>query len=246
SGDKKSIGTDKIREEIIGVVSIKPFSASYKVYIIEDAHLMTEAAQNAFLKVLEEPPSYALFILTVSDISLMLRTVFSRCSIVRFPPLSDNLMREYISKKYPDETRTDFIVKYSEGIPQNADNIISNPDFELIRQKLVKLTRMLFSQKKTDIFKIADFFKEHKDDAYDIMYLWQKIIRDIVFIQENSDIIINADIKDDLSEIALYTDEKKTVYAVSRLTYAMYMLKRYVNLRAVILNLSLSVKNMYE
>ncbi len=242
-GDKKSIGVDKIREEIIEDVIIKPFSSMYKVYIIEDAHLMTEGAQNAFLKVLEEPPSYTVFILTVSDSSLMLNTVYSRCVAVRFPPLSDSDMLEYIKNKYPDETRLDFLVKYSEGIPKNADDIISDPDFEFIRQKLADITSYLFSQSKYDAFKIAEFFEEYKSSAYAVFSLWQKIIRDIVIIQEDSDIIINSDMRESLSELALYTDEKKVIYAVSRLTLAMQMLKRYVNLRAVVLNLALSVKN---
>lgn len=241
-GNKKSIGTDIIKEKIVGDIFIKPFSASHKVYIIEDAHLMTEAAQNAFLKVLEEPPEYALFILTVSDISLMLNTIASRCTVIRFPPLSDNQMRKYITEKYPDEDRIDFLVKYSEGIPKNADDIITNADFEIIRQRLAEITELLFSQNKLDAFKIVDFFEEYKSNAFDIIQLWQKIIRDIMLLQENSDIIINVDMREKLEKSALYIDEKKVIYALSKLTSSMKMLAKYVNLHAVILNFTLSVK----
>lgn len=245
TGDKKSIGVDKIKDEIVKDVIVKPFSAERKVYIIEDAHLMTEPAQNAFLKVLEEPPAYALFILTVSDLPLILNTIISRCTIVRFPPLPEDQIKTYIKEKYPDDSndaRIDFIAKYSGGIPKNADDIIADPDLEIIRQRLAENTRLLFSKNKLDSFRIADFFEEYKSRASDIMLIWQQMLRDIMLLQENSDIIINADMRGQLENFALYTDEKKIIYALSRLTLSIKMLTKYVNLRAVVLNFTLSVK----
>lgn len=244
TGNKKSIGVDTIRDELVRDVAVKPFSAARKVYIIEDAHLMTEQAQNAFLKILEEPPSYALFILTVSDLSLILSTVISRCTIVRFPPLPEEQIKAYIKEKYPDENdaHIDFIAKYSGGIPKNADDMTADPDFETIRRRLADNTRLLFSQNKLDSFKIADFFEEYKSRASDITLIWQKMLRDIVLLQEDSDIIINSDMRGQLAEFARYTDEKKVIYALSGLTLLVKMLAKYVNLRAAVLNFALSVK----
>jgi len=243
-GKAKSISVEKVRDEIVNDILIKPFAADYKVYIVEDAHTMTESAQNAFLKVLEEPPSYAVFILTVSDMELMCRTIISRCAIIRFPPLSDKVILDYISSKYPDTENKDLIVNFCEGIPKNADIIISDPDFEIIRNKLVDMTALLFSVKNYDAFKIADFFDIYSDNAAMLLSMWQKLLRDIVLIQENSNILINSDLKDELKHFALYTDEKKTVYAAVQLTESMQMAKRYVKLRSNILAFVLSVKKL--
>lgn len=77
-GGPGSFHIDKIRE-IINDVYITPNEAEYKVYILGNAHCMNAAAQNALLKVLEEPPSYVVFILTANNKSAMLQTILSRC-----------------------------------------------------------------------------------------------------------------------------------------------------------------------
>jgi len=75
---KKSIGIDQSRE-LINFLYQKPFSAPGKVALIREAHKLTTAAQNALLKTLEEPPSYATIILEAKTESSLLPTVVSRC-----------------------------------------------------------------------------------------------------------------------------------------------------------------------
>lgn len=59
--DKSSISVNDIREQLNNDISIKPYSSEYKIYIIPDANKMTEQAQNALLKTIEEPPAYAVY-----------------------------------------------------------------------------------------------------------------------------------------------------------------------------------------
>ena len=61
--EKKTIGVDDIRDQVNNHVSIKPYAGPYKIYIIPEADKMTEQAQNALLKTIEEPPGYAIIIL---------------------------------------------------------------------------------------------------------------------------------------------------------------------------------------
>ncbi|MDO8507751.1 MAG: hypothetical protein Q7S53_04255 [bacterium] len=79
-------GTIKIAEirELQKSLYLKPYQASHKVAIIEDAHLMTEESANAMLKVLEEPPENSIIILTSPDKKLLPETIVSRSQIVNF------------------------------------------------------------------------------------------------------------------------------------------------------------------
>lgn len=85
-GDKATLGVDPIRA-LRGDVYIAPNDTSVKVYIIEDAHLMTQQAQNAFLLTLEEPPEYVLFLLLCESATALLETVRSRAPTLRTEPI---------------------------------------------------------------------------------------------------------------------------------------------------------------
>ena len=92
-GTSYSIKIAKIRE-IIYEASLKPYEARKKVFIINDAEEMTEEAQSAFLRLLEEPPKNHIFILTVSNSAGLLPTVLSRCRILKFYLLSQTQIQE--------------------------------------------------------------------------------------------------------------------------------------------------------
>ena len=85
--DKKSVGVDTMRE-VIAQVSVRAFEDGAKALIFPRAELMTPAAQNALLKTLEEPPQGTVFFLCTDQPASLLRTVVSRCRVVRFHPLS--------------------------------------------------------------------------------------------------------------------------------------------------------------
>ena len=72
-------GVDNVREEIIGSVNFAPVRGAYKVYIIDEVHMLTAAAFNALLKTLEEPPSHVVFVLCTTDPQKILETILSRC-----------------------------------------------------------------------------------------------------------------------------------------------------------------------
>ncbi len=64
-------------------VFIRPFESAHKIIVFDEAHLMTDRAQNRILKVLEEPPSYAVFLFLTHQVETMLETVKSRCQIIQ-------------------------------------------------------------------------------------------------------------------------------------------------------------------
>ncbi len=72
-------GVDNVREEIINSVNFAPVRGKYKIYIIDEVHMLTTAAFNALLKTLEEPPAHVIFVLCTTDSQKILETILSRC-----------------------------------------------------------------------------------------------------------------------------------------------------------------------
>ena len=116
---------DNIRD-IIEKAQFVPNVAKYKVYIIDEFHMLSPWASNALLKILEEPPSFVKFILATTEIQKILETILSRCQRYDFKNIDENDIRwqlQYIAKNENikiDEKSLDFLVKNSNWWLRNA------------------------------------------------------------------------------------------------------------------------------
>jgi DNA polymerase-3 subunit gamma/tau len=90
-------GVDQIRN-IVDQVRIPPQVGKYKVYIIDEVHMLSNAAFNAFLKTLEEPPAHAIFILATTEKHKIIPTILSRCQIFDFKRITVPAMREHLKR----------------------------------------------------------------------------------------------------------------------------------------------------
>ncbi|WP_333802460.1 DNA polymerase III subunit gamma/tau [Sphingobacterium multivorum] len=88
---------DDIRN-LIDQVRIPPQAGKYKIYIIDEVHMLSQAAFNAFLKTLEEPPSYAIFILATTEKHKILPTILSRCQIFDFNRIKVEDMASHLAR----------------------------------------------------------------------------------------------------------------------------------------------------
>ena len=112
-------------------VALAPMAGPYRGYILDEVHMTTKAAQNALLKVLEEPPSHVVFALCTTDPSGIVETIRSRCSQYKTTPLSDKRMAKLVKDicikegldNYP-ETIVKEIVKVASGSSRNALKIL--------------------------------------------------------------------------------------------------------------------------
>lgn len=243
TGGKKSIGIDVIRD-MLKDVYVRPFESENKVYIITDGSALTVESQNAMLKILEEPPEYAVFIVITASASVLLPTILSRAVKLRFMPLGEEKMREYIKSKYPQAENTEFLVRFSEGLPERADSIINDESFEPLRREAFKMLIPLLSKHRISAYAVAEFLEKNKEKAKTILDLWQSFLRDIFLMQSGTpELTANVDLKDELSKLAARLPEKYVILALDRLIASKNMLRRYVNLNALALNLSFSIKN---
>jgi DNA polymerase-3 subunit gamma/tau len=118
-------GIDEIRE-LRDAVRTAPFSSRYKVYIVDEAHMLTKEAANAFLKTLEEPPTHVIFILATTDPEKLPQTIVSRCQKVVFKePSLDTLAKRltYVAEKegkvLPHEV-SELIARHGNGSYRDA------------------------------------------------------------------------------------------------------------------------------
>lgn len=241
---KKTLGIEPIRKAIKDA-QIRPFNAPLKVYIIEDGHLMTEDAQNAFLKTLEEPPEYAVFIILALNTETLLQTIHSRAVLINFPPVADSITEKYICEKYPDEKyRLNFLVNYCGGIPSEADKIIASENFETLRTSALELVPLFLSKNTADAFKIQKFFSDNKDDTDMLLDFLISYFRDITIILcGSSDKIINTDKAEQLRRISVSAKPHLCVKAVDEIIKTKDMLKRSVKHSSAIIHCALSLKD---
>ena len=122
-------GIDEIRE-LRERVNYSPTEARFKVYIIDEVHMLTDAAFNALLKTLEEPPAHVIFVLATTEIHKLPATIVSRCQRFDFRRIPNSVVEETLNKICAEEgVQTDpwvlrFISRSSGGSLRDAENLL--------------------------------------------------------------------------------------------------------------------------
>lgn len=115
---------------LVEQVRFAPQAGKYKVYIVDEVHMLSTSAFNAFLKTLEEPPSYAIFILATTEKHKILPTILSRCQIFDFKRITNNdtveHLQEIVEKEYiqAEKAALQVIAQKSEGCMRDSLSIL--------------------------------------------------------------------------------------------------------------------------
>ena len=222
-------GVDEIRE-IKNKVSLVPSMSKYKVYIIDEVHMLSIGAFNALLKTLEEPPEYIIFILATTEPQKIPATIISRCQRFDFKSISHDKMKQCLENIISKENITiddgaiEEIINNSKGGMRDAiglldqasafcnNNITANDIEELSGNISIKQIRTFLSnimQKEYNV--IFDSISNYSSNGKDFALICEKIIN---YIREgilykkkiNTDKILDEDknIFDKLSDTDLY------------------------------------------
>lgn len=123
-------GVDNVRENIIANARFTPAKRKYKVFIIDEVHMLSISAFNALLKILEEPPEYAIFILATTEIHKVPATIISRCQRFDFKKINAEDLIKRLSMicqqeevKVPKKVLAD-IARISEGASRDAESLL--------------------------------------------------------------------------------------------------------------------------
>ncbi len=112
--DGKIIKIEQIRQMQTKIIE-KPVNSKKKIYIINDADLMTKEAQNCLLKTLEEPPEYIVIILIVSNENKVLTTIKSRCMKIYFEKIEDDEIKKFLMENCSIESISENILRMCDG-----------------------------------------------------------------------------------------------------------------------------------
>ena len=187
--EKASLGVDEIRELLCNTMDIKPFSSPYKIYLVPEAEKMTEAAQNALLKTIEEPPEYGIVILMTSNISALLPTIQSRCLTMEFRPLSTAVVESYVKEhcQVPDyQARAS--AAFAQGNLGKAMRYAKSEDFIERKDHIISLLRHVEQMDLSEMLAVIKDLGTRKDevrDYIDLMVLWY---RDVLLFKATKDI----------------------------------------------------------
>ncbi|WP_337792379.1 DNA polymerase III subunit gamma/tau [Phocaeicola plebeius] len=154
---------------LIEQVRIPPQIGKYKVYIIDEVHMLSTAAFNAFLKTLEEPPQHAIFILATTEKHKILPTILSRCQIYDFSRITVNDTVEHlenVARKEHIEAEPEalnVIAQKADGGMRDAlsifDQVVSFTNGHITYQSVIENLNVLDYEY---YFKLTDFFLENK------------------------------------------------------------------------------------
>ena len=183
------IKIDQIRA-LIKDVGLKPYEALRKVYIIDDAETMTQEAQGALLKTLEEPPSDSVIILITRTPAALFPTIRSRSQSVRFFPLTASRVKEILIREHgADEVRAHVLSGLSAGRLGEALNYHKEKGFFDKRQAIVKSLA-------NETFMDSDFDKIGRAELksyLDIILTWYRDILVVKAGMENTEAVVNID-----------------------------------------------------
>ena len=168
----------KINEQ----VRIPPQIGSHKIYIIDEAHMLSNAAFNAFLKTLEEPPKHVIFILATTEKNKIIPTVLSRCQVYDFKRISVNDIQHYLVKIAQDrnlqfeESALFLIAQKAEGALRDAlsifDRMVSFTQGNLSAKAVADNLNLLDHQTYVDLGKII-----FKNDIHGVLTTYDKLLK---------------------------------------------------------------------
>ncbi len=172
---------DDIRS-LVDQVRFAPQAGKYKVYIIDEVHMLSSSAFNAFLKTLEEPPSYAIFILATTEKHKILPTILSRCQLFDFKRITTNDTVEHLQEIadkediHAEKAALQIIAQKSEGCMRDAlsilDKIVSFTNGELNYSNTLEHLNILDADY---YFRLVDCMQQQ--DLSGVMLLYDDINR---------------------------------------------------------------------
>lgn len=178
------ITVDEIRAQVIDSMAVKPYKGPYKIYIVPEAQLMNQQAQNAILKTIEEPPEYGIILLLTSNLDKLIQTVQSRCVILTTKPVRERDMLDYLTKTMGlTEDKAYFCLDFAQGNLGKAIKLAQNDEYVSIIEAVVSVLKRIGELDVESLGKAVseiEQFKLSMDDCLDLMVMWY---RDVLMLK---------------------------------------------------------------
>ncbi len=139
---KASLGIDDVREGI-AAVQLRPYEGRYRLWILAEAGRLTEEAQSALLKTLEEPPPHLVLVLVAGGEDALLPTVTSRCRILRFGPVAPEEIADWLVGRGVGADRAGVAARISGGSPGAALDLVGSSEIWELREAVLRVVTEL-------------------------------------------------------------------------------------------------------
>ncbi len=162
-------GVDNVRQ-IIESSSYMPLVGRKKIYLIDEAHMLSKAAFNAFLKILEEPPASVIFILATTEVPKIPATVLSRCFQLIFNPINNESLKAHLRQICTDEqvviddAALDLLLAETEGSARDAINLLERVRFSSDHVTEQVVLHVLGKMSAQELFELFDHIIAQKAD----------------------------------------------------------------------------------
>ncbi|HOQ75953.1 MAG TPA: DNA polymerase III subunit delta' [Thermoclostridium sp.] len=224
--ETRSVLIDQIRA-ILDDISVRP-ARGRKVYLIQEADRMTPQAQNCLLKTLEEPPPYAVIIMTAGNFESLLITIRSRVVHFKLSRYSDEEIRMILKRHGKDLPAGDPAIAFSEGIPAKALALVDNKDFGRTRELV--FSYLLSDGRDLADFELNEYLSENRDALPDCLDILESAYRDAMLVLcGKTGSLINSDKFDKLMEYAKKNSIQGLIKKIEELNGVRSKLKRYMN-----------------
>lgn len=184
-----SISIEEIRRQVVDDVGIKPYRGPYKIYLINDADKMTPQAQNALLKTIEEPPSYAVIMLMTNNAEGLLPTILSRCVRLDLKAIQDNLVKNYLMERlHIPDYQAEVDTSFAQGNIGKAEAAATSEDFAVMTRNVLQILKYVNDM---EVYELVDAMKElapNKDNVYDYLDLFLLWFRDVLMFKATREV----------------------------------------------------------
>lgn len=228
---------------VIQRANTKPFGSPYNVFIFMDAHAMREEAQNALLKVVEEPPPHGVLILVTNNPESILFTIRSRCQQVRFTPLKTAALERILTDYYGvDEEPARRSATLAQGNVQRARNLIASFDDAESEEAAAFVAGIAEAPESWVIGQAMAVGRgSNRDGVARYLHELALIFRDVMAGEET--LFINSEKAEMLTTLTTQWDRKKLPKVIDRIARARYeILFRNLNVEAALVDLFLDIR----
>ncbi len=247
------IGVDEA-QDIVKKLSLKAYEGGYKILVIWMADRMNTAASNKLLKLIEEPPEKTILILIAEDEEQIINTIRSRCQILHFPPLAQNVIANVLLQKGLNEAEANRVAHEANGNLNKALDLMGNDSEDLIFEKwFVQWVRSAFKAKgnKAAIHELLAWSEEVAKTGREVQKKYLRycisIIRQALLLNYSANDLVYAKMHTDgfeLKKFAPFVHENNILAITQELEDAIFHVERNGNAKIIFSDLSIKLTRL--
>jgi len=209
---------DEVRR-ITRLLALRPYASRYRVAIFDDFDMASPQSQDALLKTLEEPASYAVLILLAQSTDRILSTITSRSQIIPLRPVSIDIIAQELMLQGASEDRADLIARLSSGRVGWALEALADEDVLAFRSDMLDMLRDIIESNRVERLKISDQLSRKmgrdKPLLRYVLEIWQRYWHDVLLESYGSPVKpCNSDRKEEIRTLVMKLDPQKAYDAM--------------------------------